>query len=71
MAISIMYGFVQIQLDGDIEGRVHIQIPMAGRVGLILRSTTMATASHSTIEGTFEGTLTLLWQKTEKLLRMQ
>ena len=31
---------------------VHIQIPPTGYVGLILRSTHVATASRSTVEGT-------------------
>ena len=30
----------------------HIQIPLTGHMGLILRSTAVATASHSTVEGT-------------------
>ena len=37
---------------------VHIQIPPTGYIGLILRSTAVATASYSTFEGTiYEGTL--------------
>ena len=48
---------------------LHIQIPATGYVGLILRSTAVAFASRGTIEGNCERTPTLLWQKTEKLLR--
>ena len=39
---------------------LHIQIPPTGYVGLILRSTAVATVSLNTIEGTMEGTLQLL-----------
>ena len=31
---------------------IHIQIPQTGYVGLILRSTAVATASRNTVEGT-------------------
>ena len=43
---------------------VYVQIPATGYIGHILCSTTVATLSWST----FEDTMTLLWQKAEKLL---
>ena len=48
---------------------LHIQIPPTGYVGLLFRSSAVATASWSTFEGYCEGTLImLLWQKLQSTL---
>ena len=43
----------------------HIQIPLTGYVGLILRSTAKATASHNT----FKGTMRVLWCYCDRRLQ--
>ena len=52
-----------VYLDLDM---LHFQIPPTGYVGLI----TQYHCGYSS-RSTIEGTLTLLWQKAERLLRIQ
>ena len=48
-----IYIFTQPDFDDESAVlRLHIEIPPTGYVGLILRSTAVATASRSTVEGT-------------------
>ena len=48
-SLQLTYGFLTFR---KYVSRIHIKIPSAGCIGLILHSATVATASWSTFEGT-------------------